>query len=261
MTAYVNYPAMFNGAELTSISGLTILATNPYLMPKRKLTMANLSQSNNAKVSSAFYNEKNILVRVGITRTTRALLEASLDSLWIILDLIEGELIINQGITRRLYYATLSDSIVSKDGGSYIEMDLIFSCSDRFGYDLASTLLLQVSGATAAVRTDTVTVSGSAPWQVPVITLTYTAITGGTTKKVTIGNSGTRQEVSIVRTWTAGDVVAIDSFNKTVKVNGAIVDFTGAIPEWAPGTGFLHYSDEFTTRTYSSTTNYVKRYV
>lgn len=261
MTAYVNYPAMFNGVELTSISGLTILKTDPYLPPKRKLTMANLSQSNNAKVSSAFYDDKPILIRVGITRATRALLEASLDALWTVLDTVEGELIINQGIARRKYYATLSDSIASKDGGSYTELDLIFSCSDRFGYDLASTLLLQVSGATAGERTDTVTVAGSAPWQVPVITLTYSAITGGTTKEVTIGNSTTGQEVSIVRTWSAGDVIVIDSFNKTVTVNGSIVDFTGAIPEWAPGTGFVHYSDELTTRTYSLTIRYAKRYV
>lgn len=259
--------ALFNSNYLNTVTGLTVLAFNPYRPPRRDLTIAELTHIDNSKVNSAFYREREIMVRVGIARATRNLLEKSLDQLWVMLHGIEKELILNQSQnssgqdSTRKYYCTFREAIVSRDGGSYIEIELYFACSDPFGYDTVDTTLLELNGSTLATRSDVISVSGSARYQVPVITITYTTVTGATNKAVSVGNPTTTQVVSVDRTWANGDVLEIDSFNKTVKVNGVDVEFTGAIPEWEPGSGFWYYADTFTTRSMRAHLTYKKRWL
>lgn len=260
----ISYPAIYNDIDLTSVEGLTVLKTDPYRPPKRSLSLANLIRTNKSKLTGAYYTERNITVRVEITRNTRALMEQSLDTLMGILQPLEKALVLNQGVSRRKYYCTFSDSVIVEEsaGGSYLELDLVFACSDRFGYDLGATNLLNISSAyTSADRSDGLTFQGSALWQVPVITITYSALTGGTNKAVTIGNGNTGQAVTITRTWTAGDVIQIDCYNKTVKVNNIEVAFTGAIPEWNRGFGYWYYNDALTTRSFTGSITCVFRYV
>jgi len=161
----------------------------------------------------------------------------------------------------RKYLTTYSDYDVRRDGGSYIELDLNFVCSNSFGYSTIDITLFTFTGSTVATRTESITLDGSAPWQAPRFSITYSALTGGSAKTVTYGNSNTGQQISIVRTWTSGDVLVIDSDAKTVQVNGADVDFSGAFPEWQKGVGSVYYSDNFTSRTFSGTLKYNKRYV
>lgn len=258
----ITYSANFDGVELTTINGLTVLATNPYIPAKRQLTIGNLARTNKAKISSAFYNKRDLLIRVAISRNTRDLLETSIDALMILLQGLEKDLLLRQANTTRKYVATYSDAIINKDGGSYIEMDLVFVTSDHFGYDVAPTLLLQITNFTSGNKTDQITVGGSAPFQTPLIKLTYSAI-GNTSdsRSVTIGNGALGMAVTITRIWTNGDRIDIDASAGTVTVNGVTVAYTGAIPEFAPGVGYLTYNDTFTSRTFSSTITYVKRYI
>lgn len=259
MTITAN-PVTFNGISLNSISGLTVLKIDPYRIPKRTLSTYSIARTHKSKTNSAFYTDKNILVKVGISRATRNLLEVSLESLINILHDLEADLIVPQGNALRRYTCTLADTVFAQDGGSYVEIDLIFACSDRFGYDIAQTLLKQVTGFTSGQSTNSFTVEGSAPTQAPKITLTYSALTGGTSKEVVIGNGSTGQAITISRTWASGDVIVIDCLNRTVKVNGTDVSFTGAFPDFATGIGYLTYADQFTARTFNMTVNYYKRY-
>lgn len=251
----------FNGVDITTIAGLTILAINPYIPAKRGLTVNSIARTNKARINSAFFNKRTITVKVGIVQGTRALAEAALDSLMQILQGIDKDLVLNQSGGQRKYSATFSDAVMHVEGGAYLEMDLVFETSDHYGYDTADTLLKTITGYTSAQKTDQITLGGSAAWQVPKITITFSAISGGTAKTVIVGNDGTSQAVTIVRTWATGDVLEIDALNQTVKVNGAEVAFTGAIPEWAPGVGYISYSDNFTSRTLGYIMTYKKRYV
>lgn len=251
----------FNGVDITSIPGLTILAINPYIPAKRKLTLNDIARTNKAKLNSAFYNARSQTVRVALSRASRALVENSLDSLMAILQGIDKDLVLNQSGGLRKYAATFADAVFKVEGGSYLEFDLVFETSDHYGYDQADTLLKQVSGFTSGQKTDPITVGGSAAWQVPVITLTLTSVTSGTSKYIQFGNDATGQTVVITRTWAAGDVLEIDALNQTVKVNGVEVAFTGAIPEWAPGVGYVSYSDNFSARTVSYNIKHKQRWV
>ncbi len=261
--SYISYPAIFNSVDLNTVPGLTVLKTTPYRPPRRDVSMSEIIRTNKSKLNSAFYTERIVIVKVGITRVNRDQLEESIDAL---MNLVQGtnkELVLRQSSNLRKYYCTLEEYIVNEEveGGSYIEMDLNFTCTDRFGYALAPDVLLTITSFTSQSRSDRLTFGGSALTQVPVIRLVYSSITGGTAKAVTIGNGDTGQQIVVTRTWTTGDILEIDCFNKTVKVNNTEVDFTGAIPEWATGFGYWSYFDTLTTRTFSGTITQVKRYV
>lgn len=268
---YVN-PASctFGGNDITTIPGLDILRVNSYTPPKRHLSISDIARSNRSKHNSGFYNQRQITVRVSISRPTRQLLEVSIDSLMAMLQGINKILVVPRGLSTEQFYCTLTDSVVDTNtaGGSHIEIDLVFECSDRFGYSQVPVVLLNIPTAfTSSYRSDRIQFTdGSAPTQVPVTTITFSAVSGGTSKTVRIGNGQSGQEVAITRTWAAGDKIEIDSFNKTVKVNNVEVAFTGAIPEWKNGVanpfGYWYYSDNFTTsRSFTGSVVYYPRYL
>lgn len=251
----------FDNRAFTSVEGVSVLKITPYLPAMRNINISAIARSNSAKVSSAFYTKKAILVRVGISRSTRRLAESALDNLMAIIQGQEKWLVVPQSIGYRKFLSTYSNYDVRVDGGAYIELDLNFECSEMFGYDNTPTTLLTLSGDTSAISSSSITLDGSAPWQIPKYTVTYSAISGGTGKVVTVGNGSTGQQVSIARDWLTGDVLIIDAYENTVTVNGIEVDFTGAIPTWEKGAGQITYQDNFTTRTYSSVLTYHKRWV
>lgn len=260
--SYVSNPVIFNSNYLETVQGLTVLATDSYKPAKRNLSTANLARSSNSVHNSAFYNKLTIVVKVGITRNTRAQLETSVDSLMTMLQGINKILTLVQSGGTRNYYCTFIDAPASVDGGSYIELDLVFECSDRFGYStVLSTLLSITTSFTSQSRSDQLLFVGSAPTQAPVIRLTFSSVAGASTRIVTIGNGQTGQQISITRVWSNGDFLEIDCLNKTVRVNNLDVDFDGAIPRWATGYGYWYYNDTFTSRAFTGNITYYPRYI
>lgn len=253
--------ATFNDVSLTSIDGVSILGTDPYKPAKRTLSQYMLARTNKRNTNSAFYTDRRIAVRTSITATTRAAAEDRFDQLMAILQGLKKDLVLSQSATVRRYTCTLADIIWHQSGGAYLEFDLLFSCDDSFGYDMTATTVLSLSGVTSSTRGDQIAFGGSAPWQQPLIVVAYSAITAGTSEDVVIGNPATGQAITVTRNWETGDRLEIDVANCTVKVNGFDVDFDGALPEWKVGTGNWSYSDSLTTRTFSATITYYKRYI
>lgn len=253
--------ATFDGVSLTSVDGVSILGTDPYKPGKRTLSQYVLARTNKRNTNSAFYTNKQIAVRTSITATTRAAVEERFDQLMAILQGLKKDLVLSQSAGVRRYVCTLADISWHQSGGAYLEFDLIFSCDETFGSDMTATTVLSLSGVTSSTRGDQIAFGGSAPWQQPLIIVQYTAITAGTNEDVVIGNPATGQSVTITRNWETGDRLEIDVANATVKVNGYDVEFDGALPEWKVGTGNWSYSDSLTTRTFSATITYYKRYV
>lgn len=251
----------FNGVDLASrVPGLSILSTNPYRIPGRSIQNDKLANADKSVNAAAYWQEKKINVRIIIGRNTRALFEDSLDALTAILQAENATLLFNFGSSTRQWTATLANISVQEVLGGLGEIELEFQCSDPLGYDVASTPLI-TSAYSGSTSTDSFVIGGSFAWQAPIITITLTAITGGTDKTITVGNPATGQQISIFGTWVNNDVIVIDCQNKTVKVNGVDVDFDGAIPEWQPGAGTMSYSDDLTTRVHSHSAIYYKRYL
>lgn len=261
-------PVLFNSNDLESlVTGLAITSIDSYLPPKKTLGSQILAYMNKNKITSSFYTNKTITLTGVITRNTRALMEAALDSLWPLLAGIEQDLIIVESGAQRRYTATWSDFIKQESAGGYLKFSLVFTASDAYGYDPTYTQLINQSGLVAQPQTFVMgDVQGSAEWQAPIFVLFFSVLTGGSGGTLTLGNPANGQTISITRNFVAGDYVEIDSQNRTVKVNGALVDFTGALPEWNPrpiaatGQSKVTVTDTFTTRTYSLNGKYYKRY-
>lgn len=76
-----------------------------------------------------------------------------------------------------------------------------------------------------------------------------------------VSNNTTSQYVSVTRTWAIGDIFVIDTFNKSVQVNGIDVTFTGAFPEFKVGSGTFAYSDTYPSRTFNFKVEYQVGYL
>lgn len=255
----IGFNVYFNNNWLNSVNGLMVLSSNPYTPSVRTIFNAALARSNKTKTSSAFYTGKTIVINMAIAMPSRGQLEQSIDSLSAMLQGLEKDLVLMQGGNARKYTATLGSLKVGDAQGGYANLEADFVCSDVLGMDTASTSLISLSALTAASRTDSVTFGGTSDYQYPLITITLSAVTGGT-GSITVGNNNTGQQITVTRTWTAGDVLVIDTYNKTVQVNNVSVAFSGAFPTFLVGSGTFYYADTFSTRTYNYTATYIKRY-
>ena len=251
----------FNGYDLaTYVTGLLMAATNPFRYPSRKLNTAQIAGRNKSALTSAWFTERKLNVVCEIGRNTRELFDESVDQLYAILQGKEKALVISYGSSTRQFTATVSNIGISDVMGGHGVLDIEFSLADPFGQAVASNTLSNTvrSGASS---TENIVVEGTAEKQQPIITITISALTGGTAKYVKVGNPATSQEITISRDYTAGDVIVInENAVNPVTVNGNPVDFTGAIPSWAPGAGTVSYEDNLTTRTRTFNMIQYKRY-
>lgn len=154
------------------------------------------------------------------------------------------------GATRR-YTATMTACDINRPGGLlYAKFNVEFTATQPFGQSIVNTTALNATGRTAGSYTDVVTFLGTAPYQKPIITITLTAVSSTGSQTMNFGNNANGQQISVTRsTWATSDQLIIDTFNKTVTVNGTAVDYSGAFPEFPPGVQTFGYSDSFTSRT------------
>jgi hypothetical protein len=151
----------------------------------------------------------------------------------------------------RRYVGTSEAPVIIRAGGLLSATFHVLIHCQPFGQDITPTTVLAQQGRTLATYSDTVTFLGSAEYQLPIRTIAYSSISGGTNGTVNFGNNANGQQISLTRNWTSGDVWAVDTIKKQVFVNGTSVDFVGAFPEFPPGTQSMAYSDNFTSRTFN----------
>jgi phage-related protein len=211
-----------------------------------------LSHANASAIPFVEYPSKPITISGKIIGTSIADCDSLIDSFNSYLVTQGGNLDIDYNGSTRRYIATATSIDVNRPGGlNWADFDITFTCTQAFGQDVNQTTILNPTGRTSATYSDNYTFVGTAPYQTPIFTLTYTAVSGATNKAVIIGNSGNGQEITVQRTWSNGDVLVVDCSKSTVTVNGVPVDFTGAFPLFPPGAQTISYSDGFTSRTFN----------
>jgi len=226
--------------------------------PNRSLNILQLARISARKLSSAFYDSRQIYISLVINAGSRIALDQALDSLNAILQGTEQTLVISQSGTSRQYTATFAgpptvnnpsvgDSGVAAPQGGYYDITLTFECSDSFGYDTVYTPIYNLANQSGGSLTYPYNQGGSADTQAPFIQIQYTGggLGAGT---VVIGNQSTGQAVSITRTWALNDIIQINPQANTVQVNGVDTAFSGAIPFFGLGAQTIYYTDTMTTR-------------
>lgn len=232
-------------------------------IPNKVLNLYQLAHANQSVIPFINYPSKQVTIAGAIVGSTQADLDSRLDTFRAYFNGVEKNLDINfSGATRRFTATVNTINITRSVNGLYATFSIEFICTIPFGYDTGSTTALNGTGRTSSVYTDNYTFLGTAPVQLPVATITLTAVSSTGSQQLFWGNNGNGQGITITRSnWTTGDVVIIDCVNRTVKVNGVSVDFTGAFPEFPPGSQAISYSDTFTSRTMTENVVYNKRYL
>ncbi len=254
----------FDGNSLQTYAALVGIITNAIEhtnLPDKDTTLYPLANTNASVIPYVGYSTKVITIAGAIAGSSASDLDSRIDTFKGYFNGKDKNLDISYGASTRRYIATVNKIAISRRQKTFFAtFSIDFVCTQPFGRDTTATTALNATGRTASSYTDNHVFVGSAPFQLPVITITYSAVSGGASF-VSFGNNGNGQGITITdQTWVAADVLEIDCINKTVKKNGVEVDFLGAFPEFPPGSQNFTYSDGFTTRTLTENVIYYPAY-
>lgn len=250
----------FDGNSLQTANIIT-QQINHESIPTKDAKLYALAHASKSVIPFVAYPTKTISATGTVIYDTISGLDSGLDTFKGYFTATNANLDIGYEGTTRRYVATVNKLDVSRPRGlTSADFSVDFMLTNPFGIETVSTPILNVAGRTSTPYSDNFTFLGSGPFQYPVFTYTLNSGTG-LTASVIIGNNSTGQQITVTRTWSAGDILVIDTYNGTVQVNGVAVAYSGAFPIFAPGIGTLTYSDTFTTRNFDYSVVYTKRWL
>jgi hypothetical protein len=251
----------FGGTSLQTANILTQDIKHAGVSAKRAQTYS-LSHANSSRIPFVEYPNKPITITGTIIGSSIADCDTQIDTFNSILLTQNGNLdIAYNGGTRR-YVATATNIDVTRPNGlTFANFTVTFTCTQPFGQDTNSTTAVTATGRTSSSFSDTYTFIGTAPYQQPVFTVTFTANAGSGNQTVSVGNAGSGQVITVNRPWASTDVLIVDCVNNVVTVNGLPADFSGAFPLFPPGSQTLYYLDSFTSRTFNYNVAYNALYL
>lgn len=228
--------------------------------PTSALDIKDIAESDVSVFIKRRLNPKVITLEGIVQKNTPALIEEEIDKLQRVLSFNQKVLTLQYDSGDRLYTATPSNIVISRPNGlNRFTFSIEFVCADPLGKDSTELELLDGS-ISLAFETYSLDIGGSYKAE-PLITISYSSITGGTTDKtVTVTNSVTQEAITITRDWTSGDTLQIDNLNKSVIVNDEEVEVSGRYLGFAAGIGSINVADDFTARTGTIVLTYTRRY-
>lgn len=250
--------------DRTTMSGIIVDDIDLDNLPTRIVSAYELAHANLTAIPYDGYPARALPITGTLVSPTTAGLDALLDTFKSYLRGRMKNLDVGYGAGTRRWVATLSPNTSFKRSADKkrSKFSIEFICTPGFGLDTSDTTALNGTARTAAIYSDAYTFLGTAPYQLPVVTITLTAVSSTGSQQLFWGNSDTGQGIVItLSTWANGNVVVIDCVNKTVTVNGVATDFSGAFPEFTPGAHTMVYTDTFTSRTMTENVVYKKRYL
>jgi hypothetical protein len=231
--------------------------------PEMIMAMYGMADTDGSSISAINYPSKPLALAGAIKGSSQADLDNRIDAFKGYFIGKDKNLDIAYGSGTRRYIATAGTPRIDRKQNSYIALFQVpITCTNPFGLDTSSTNLWTTkSNFTSATFTETPTVGGNAPSQLPIFTITIDALTGDG-DYVQISNDNNNQEILIYGLGLeAGDVIVIDCVERTVTVNDELVDYYGTFLELEPGANSITYTDGFTTRTVDVEATYIKRWL
>lgn len=263
MTGAVSYNSnSLQTYNRTTRVGIIVNSIDYASLPTKSMAVYPLAHSNASTIPFISYQSKSIKVSGAVVGSSSADLDSRLDVFRAYFNGKDKNLDIEtNGATRRYIATANAISVTLSENKLYAIFEIEFICTIPFGSDTTTTTALNGTGRTLNSYNDNYTFLGTAPVILPKATITLTAVSSTGEQQLFWGNSGTGQTIVISRTWTTGEVLVIDCDQRTVTVNGAAVDFTGAFPEFATGAQSMVYGDTFNSRTMTENVVYYKRYI
>ena len=210
------------------------------------------------------YPSKKVRIAGSIHGSTQANLDDRIDTFKGYFNGKNKNLDITYGSGTRRYIATKNSVSITRSQKALVALfEVEFICTNPFGVDTStSNLWAAKTGFTAATFTEAaIAIGGTAPYQLPVFTITVNSLTG-TGDYVLISNDNNGQELMVYGQGIVnGDVIVIDCAERTVTINGEEVDYYGTFLELEPGVNSITYTDGFTTRNVDVSAVYTKRWL
>lgn len=263
----MNGDISFNNNDLQTFSPLTNVGIitnfiNHTDMPTKLADMYVIADSNASVIPGVSYPNKKISIGGVIKGSSQADLDSRIDEFKAYFNGKDKNLDIEYICSARRYIATANVvNVVRQQASLFATFAIEFNCTNPFGMDTVATPIMSETGFTDSVHTITPTIGGSAPYQLPVFTITLNSLTGDG-DYLQISNDNNNQKIELYGLGlTNGDVVKIDCSNRTVKVNNIDVDYDGTFLELELGPNSITYSDGFTTSNKDLDGYYYKRYL
>lgn len=231
--------------------------------PDMLMSLLPLADADGSSIPAINYPSKPVALAGAIKGSSQADLDSRIDTFKSYFTGKDKNLDINYGSGTRRYIATAGVPKIQRKSRSFIALFQVpITCTNPFGLDTATTdLWAAKNNFTGATFTETPTVGGSAPLQLPIFTITIDALTGDG-DYVQISNDNNSQEILIYGQGLAnGDVIVIDCVQRIVSINGDVIDYSGTFLELEPGANSITYTDGFTTRTVDVAAVYTKRWL
>lgn len=262
----MNGDITFNSHDLQSYNPTTDvgIATNSIDHTNNPDTVAPviaLADANESALPTINYPSKQITITGVIKGSSQDDLDTRIDTFKGYFNAKKANLDIDYAGTTRRYTATANAvSVTRQQKALFATFTVEFVCTKPFGFEISATTIGSETNYTSSSLTIEKTIAGSAPYQLPIITITIDALTGdGDYVQVTNDLNGQAMVISGIG-FEDGDVLVIDAENRTVKVNDVDVDYYGTFLELEPGDNSITYTDGFTTRTVDVLMEYHKRY-
>lgn len=249
-----------NGVDLSTIPGVMITERRIHSAPNIDRVAFDLARAHGMKRAYRRYGARKFSIVGHIITNDRNLAETARNSLLsTVMNAGECDVITEYNGAERKIVAEIENPIFNQFNGGHATFDLQFIAYDPFMYDQTQTTALTVANSTSATRTDSISNTGSAPMS-PYITITVDSLTASGVQDISVIDPETNLGITVSRTWTAADVLVIDSLNGTVKVNGSDVEYSGTYPIYKPGARSIKYTDTFTARQVDIAVTYFARY-
>jgi hypothetical protein len=264
----MNGDLTFNSNDLQTYSPATDTGIITNLIdhtdgPDMLMSLLALADADGSSIPAINYPSKPIAIASVIKGSSQADLDNRIDAYKGYFIGKDKNLDVAYGSGTRRYIATAGVPRVQRKPKSYIAVCQVpITCTNPFGLDTSPSALFSThTGSTVATFTETPTVGGNAPFQLPIFTITLTALTGAG-DYVQISNDNNNQEILIYGAGLVnGDVLVIDCVQRIVTLNGNEIDYYGTFLELPPGASSITYTDGFTTRTVTVAASYVKRWL
>lgn len=255
----------FNTNNLQTFNGFVGIITDTIThmdLPQKVMTLYELAEADRSAIPSINYPSRTISISGTIVGDTKSNLDSRIDTFNGYLNGKAKHLDVEFAGSTRRYFATVNAKTISiSKNGLYARFNIEFICTDPFGYDVTATNIANVTGRTTASYTVTPTIQGSAPYQLPIATITINNLTG-TGDYIQISNNENNQSIMVSSVGFAnGDVLVINSATREVKLNNSPVDYLGTFLELEPGASSITVVDGFTTRNINILIEYYKRYM
>lgn len=252
---------VFNSLNINSGSYI-VSKINDTPMPEIDLKLFKIPNTGRTRASNKEFNALSIKISGTIIGTSASNVQTLIDTFKASFDVLSANLDVDYGGgTRRYLCAVQQCNIDQPIRGSFwakFEIELI---SLEYGQDTSVTTLKNAVTINTTPSTQSLVIGGSAPEQWLRIAVTLFSGTGISGKTITLLNDTNNRTLSVTRNWSVSDVLEIDEYNMTVKVNGIEVDFDGDFLQFTHGNHDLIISNDFTTYSLRLTVDHYRRYI